>query len=61
MPNYGFKTVTLREDVYEHLKSKSKAEGLTVARFVTKLVREAGSEEEANEVGVYQRAYSVRR
>mgnify|MGYP001027387738 CR=1 FL=1 len=61
MPNYGFKTVTLREDVYEHLKRKSEAEGLTVARFVTRLVREAGSEEGANEVGVYQRAYSVRR
>ena len=61
MPNYGFKTVTLREDVYEHLKRKSEIEGLTVARFVTRLIREAGSEEEANNVGVYQRTYSVPR
>jgi hypothetical protein len=61
MPNYGFKTVTLREDVYAHLKRKSETEGLTVARFVTRLVREASSDEEANAVGVYQRAYSVPR
>ena len=59
MPNYGFKTVTLREDVYEHLKSKSAAEGLTVARFVTRLVRESGSEQGASELGDYQRPYSV--
>jgi len=61
MPNYGFKTVTLREDVYEHLKRKSEIEGLTVARFVTRLVQEAGSAEEANKLGVYQRSYSVSR
>ena len=61
MPNYGFKTVTLREDVYEHLKIKSEIEGLTVARFVTRLVQEAGSAEEAYKVGEYQRPYSVSR
>ena len=59
MPNYGFKTVTLREDVYEHLKSKSEIEGLTVARYVARLVQEAASEEEVSKLGIYQRAYSV--
>lgn len=61
MPGYGFKTVTLREDVYEHLKIKSEIEGLTVARFVTRLVQEAGSAEEAHKVGEYQRPYLVSR
>ena len=59
MPNYGFKTVTLREDVYEHLKSKSEIEGLTVARYVARLVQEAASGKEASKVGIYQRAYSI--
>ncbi len=59
MPNYGFKTVTLREDVYEHLKIKSEIEGLTIARYVARLAQEAASEEEANKMGIYQSAYSV--
>jgi hypothetical protein len=57
MPNIGFKTVTLREEVYDHLRKRSCSADTTIARFLTSLIMKGANPTEIREIGDYQRCY----